>query len=100
VLRIRLHHPRGDVIVRLDAERPHAVAALAYDGPSEAVDAVRAFLERQTGAFGHLIGAETSPVDLHAALCSPRGQLLRPVIEAGDELVASYDPELPDRALS
>jgi hypothetical protein len=51
-----------------------------------------------TGAFGHLIGEYTTPIDLHCAFLN-QGELLATLIE-GKELVKSYDPEIPEGSVT
>jgi hypothetical protein len=56
-------------------------------------------LERCHGAFGHIIGQATSPIDLHAAMRSPQMQKFSPVMVEGEEFLRDgYDPKIPKGA--
>lgn len=84
-----------DVIVSVNSSNPNTSAAIAFQGAPEKVERVRSRLSLCSGAFGHLIGESTTPIDLHAAMNQPEMQQYLPVLVQGTELVQNYDPDIP-----
>lgn len=86
--------------VWIDVDDPNASGEIQYSGQTEYIAGVRETLSRQTGAFGHLIGSVTTPIDLDAAMKGAEMQRFRPQIAEGSELVKTYDPGLPKGAIT
>lgn len=91
---------RLNVIVFLESDDPNASAAIQCEGDAERVEVARYYLSAQYGAFGHLIGSATTPIDLDAAILSPKMQEYRPELVEGAELVEKYDPGIPEGAIT
>ncbi len=92
MMRFVLHTAVGDVSVSLDALVADVAARLAYEGPKAAVAMVRHDVERSAGAFGHLIGEETTPRDLLVAMHAA------PLVDYTPRLLEGVAiPELPAR---
>jgi len=86
------------VSVALDAIRPNELAEIRYSGREQAVRFTQQWLSMAHGAFGHLIGTETTPIDLAYAM----GQLppeLELIAAAGD-IPTSFDPDIPAGAVT
>ena len=82
--------------VSLDSSSGNARSQINYEGADSTE--LRSLVSRMTGAFGHLIGEYTTPIDLHCAFLN-QGELLATLIE-GKELVKSYDPEIPEGSVT
>lgn len=89
----------GAVTVSIDADasEPHKRTPIVYTG--EMVPYAQDILSIQYGAFGHLIGDATTPVDLDAAMQKPDMQAMTPVLVQGLD-VEDYDPGIPEGAKS
>ena len=86
------------VSVVLDATRPNQPAEIRYSGREQAVRFTQQWLSMAHGAFGHVIGTETTPIDLAYAM----GQLppeLQLIASAGD-IPTSFDPGIPDGSVT
>jgi hypothetical protein len=90
------------VTVSLEATDPNASVSIEYDpgDTPDLADLIRRTLTRQYGAFGHLIGENTTPIDLTAAMNSPAMQYFQPVLIEGEGIVTSYDPGIPPGAIT
>jgi hypothetical protein len=98
MIRFRVETAHGDVEVSINVDDGHELGPLIYDGPEDAVTVTRGILSVACGAHGHLIGEKTTPVDLHAALMQlPK---LLPELLEGQELVQSYDVDLPEGSVT
>lgn len=64
----QLTHSTGFVLVSLATNDPNSFVPIEFEGESGAVAEIREWLYYQTGAFGHLIGEKTSPMDLQSAM--------------------------------
>ncbi|MCK6550987.1 hypothetical protein L6R52_34435 [Myxococcota bacterium] len=96
MMRFELQTTAGPVEVSLDASTPHTRAPLVYRGAPQAIDELRRVLELEAGAFGHKLGAVTTPLDLGVALTSPRLASFAPRalegLELLDAVTAASDP--------
>ncbi|MBD2025236.1 hypothetical protein [Leptolyngbya sp. FACHB-711] len=79
---------------------PNESAMIEFSGNQDWVEIIRDQLKRQYGAFGHLIGTSTTPIDLAAALRSPGMARFQPELIEGAELVERYDPKIPKDAVT
>lgn len=57
-------------------------------------------LQSAYGAFGHTIEENTSPIDLDAALKSPVFKDYLVELIEGEDLTRSYDPGIPEGAIT
>jgi hypothetical protein len=91
-----------DVEVWLDVSDGNDFAETQWSGPDHRIESVKRYLNNAHGAFGHLIDADcTSPIDLDCAIAKiPQLQDVHPQLIEGAELVASYDPDLPEGAVT
>ena len=97
----------AEVIITLDADDPNDFADVQYEGDSELLEIVKMWMSSATGAFGHFIGENTSPIDLDAAIkFGPKPLLLKFMpnykweLLVGADLVKIYDPGIPKGALT
>jgi hypothetical protein len=88
------------VEIAINVSYPNEKAEIQYSGDKVAIALFSKWLGRQSGAFGHLIGQATSPIDLHCVLSKPEAKQYQPQIIEGKELVKSYDPQIPDGAIT
>lgn len=88
------------VEVWIDSKDPNASAKIQYSGNEVMVDVISDRLARQYGAFGHLIGSATTPIDLDAAMKSPEMKEYRPQLIEGEDMVKKYDPKIPKGAIT
>jgi hypothetical protein len=71
-----------------------------WEGDEFAVQNYRFLLQNAYGAFGHSFDTEfTTPIDLHYAVMSNLADFNPQVVE-GAELVESYDPGIPEGAVT
>ena len=91
MIRFRLSTPLGDVFVSLAASEAQSSADVAYSGEPEAVEIVREWLPSTLDATGHIIGDETTPVDLYVAMRSEYGQLLGARLVEGSGILKAAD---------
>lgn len=84
--------------VWIDVDDPNISGEIQYAGQTEYVAGIRETLSRQAGAFGHLIGSVTTPIDLDAAMKGAEMQRFRPQVAEGADLVKKYDPDIPKGA--
>jgi|GEM_PF-2044325 len=99
-IRYRLSWLEDEVIVSLDVKDPNEIAPIKYEGEAYLIKSVRLWLEKEDGAFGHIIGDRTCAIDLDAAMHSDAMQQFEPELIEGGELVKSYDPGIPDGAVT
>lgn len=85
MIRYKLKTPDGDVDLSLDSEQPNKVSPLVLEGEPRAVMALKRWLHKETGAYGHTLGDWTTPLDLETALRKPSA--------------AKFAPELVERVL-
>ena len=94
----------GEYIVSVDSNNPNASEKISItvgdEGDDRFVPIIREWLEHEYGAFGHIIGTHTTPIDLDAAMHSRDSKKFRPEIVEGQELVKSYDPGIPKAAIT
>ena len=86
------------VSVVLDATRPNQPAEIRYGGDSQGVQFIRNWLPLRHGAFGHLIGTETTPIDLAYAMGKLPPEL--ELIAAAGDIPTSFDPGIPDGSVT
>ncbi|MBW4478612.1 MAG: hypothetical protein KME54_17570 [Tolypothrix brevis GSE-NOS-MK-07-07A] len=82
------------IYVSLAAKSSNERAMLVYEGND--ISGFKLFLESSYGAFGHIIGQATTPIDLHYAMSNQK-QFDARLIEGE---ITSYDPEIPDDAVT
>ena len=101
----------AEVIVTVNSNNPNLSAEVQYEGDPELLEIVKMWLPDAFGAFGHLIGESTSPIDLDAAIkkgppAFSQYNLLRFMPDykwellVGADLVKSYDPGIPEGAFT
>lgn len=88
------------VTVTLASNKPNTPAEIKYEGNDEAVYQVRSVLESSYGAFGHIIGKHTTPIDLDVAMKSSNLKDFYPRLLKGGDLVKDYDPKIPEGSLT
>jgi len=88
MIRFRVATAHGKVEVSIAVDNGDAIGPIVYDGPEDAVTVTRGIVSVACGARGHILGEQTTPVDLHAALMLlPE---LVPELLEGEELVHTY----------
>ncbi|MEH1789643.1 MAG: hypothetical protein V7L23_29835 [Nostoc sp.] len=90
----------NEVIVVLNVTSGNEKSKIIYEGDLDSIAVIRNFLETSYGAFGHIIGDATTPIDLHYAFSSKQAQQFQPKLLEGEDLVKSYNPEIPDNAVT
>lgn len=100
MIKYRLQIGESAIEVLIAVEDGNATGELLYEGDAERVASFRSLLAYQYGAFGHLIGSATTPIDLDAAMRSPAMAQWQPELIEGAALVASYDPAIPEDAVT
>lgn len=95
MLRIEVQYSDRPITVSLDADNPNEMADIAIAG--DIPELFEYWLSSQYGAFGHMIGDATTPIDLHYAIVSSGFPFK--VLE-GEKLVEKYDPDIPDGAMT
>lgn len=88
------------ILISVDSDNPNKSAEIQYQGNQDGIDEIKPILESSYGAFGHLIGTVTTPIDLSAAMNSPEIQQFKPELIEGDDLVKDYDPQIPEGSLT
>lgn len=83
--------------VWVDTTNPNRSVEIEF---SENVEEFKEWLSYQYGAFGHLIGDATSPIDLDYALTTPEAKQKYNPRLVGEGVVTSYDPDIPDGAVT
>lgn len=92
---------RAGVTVSIVSNSPNESAVIEYSGDYDVLlDAVKAQLPWQYGAFGHLIGSSCTPIDLDAAMRALAMQEFEPEVIEGANLVQIYNPYTPPGALT
>lgn len=86
----------GDVTVSLDVSSRDETALIYCQGDEDAVSLVYPDIKASYGAFGHLLGERTTAIDLSAAMHKDPLLQYQPQLTSGEELVASYEVELPE----
>lgn len=89
----------GLVTVSLDAPDDQTTVPIHYEGESLAIQAVKRWLPYQGGAFGHLIGNATTPIDLHACMVLNIDSAFQPRFKEGS-IPQAYELDIPDGAVS
>lgn len=85
-----------DVTVTLQAKGPNSSGKIIYEGENR--EFVMLKLSSTYGAFGHGFNAKgDTPIDLDCALISTFGN---DNIEVLGEIIESYDPEIPEGAMT
>jgi hypothetical protein len=107
VIQYKITANNAEVIITLNAEDPNDYEEVQYEGDPVLLEIVQMWLPSAFGAFGHLIGKKTTPIDLDAALKKgPRRHLLRLMPDykwellVGADLVKNYDPCIPEGAVT
>lgn len=89
--------PRN-VIITLKAEGPNSDGVLEYEGKSFNKKLVVFQLEGKSDAFGHSFSSKSAtPIDLDFALKQTFG---KDKVEVLGEKITSYDPEIPEGAVT
>jgi len=87
-----------DVIVTLKAEGPNSSGKITYEGERLNRQIVVLRLSDTTGAFGHIFyPLSSTPIDLDFALRQTFGN---ENIEELGEIIESYDPDIPEGAMT
>lgn len=107
MIQYRITTNNAEVIISLDADDPNHFADIQYEGDSDLLEIVTMWLPFAFGAFGHLIGENTSPIDLDAAIKKGLKPLLLKFMPdykwellIGADLVKIYDPCIPPGAFT
>lgn len=88
----------SNVIVTLKAEGPNSSGEINYEGESFNKKLVIFRLSGASGAFGHsFYPLSSTPIDLDFVLKQTFG---KEDIEVLGEVIISYDPEIPEGALT
>lgn len=91
---------RRTVTISLDAASPNERANIVIAGDESLKTIISDILSRSYGAFGHTIGEVTSPIDLNSALLNSAFSDFAIELMQGKELVSSYDPLVPEGAVT
>ena len=84
--------------ISLDVEDGNQYSKAEMDGDKSLLNVIEGFMLTASGAFGHRIDLENvSAIDLDYAL---RLSWLDVEITEGEEIVADYDPGVPEGALT
>ena len=89
----------GNATLKIDVSDPNELGLIIYQGDEEVVKLIRSNLRTSYGAFGHLIGDRTTPIDLDAALKQPPFTAQYNIkLTAGSQIVTEYNPGIPREA--
>ncbi|MGL5923833.1 hypothetical protein [Chroococcidiopsis sp.] len=91
---------RRTITISLEASSPHERASIVVNGDESLKAIATDILSRSHGAFGHIIGEITSPIDLDSALHGSAFKDYRIELTQGKELVSSYDSGIPEGAVT
>lgn len=84
-----------DVVVTLKAKGPNSSGKIDYEGKYS--DLAKIMLDGESGAFGHIFFPDSStPIDLDYVLKSK----FKDNVEVLGKEVESYDPEIPEGAVT
>lgn len=89
-----------EITASIAVNSPHETAEIIYSGDEFLAQQVKEVLSLSIGAFGHLIGSKTTAIDLDAALKSDRFKEYKVQLIEGEDLVKSYDPGIPEGAIT
>lgn len=98
MIEYRIDYAGMIVTVSIDAVNPSDRAVIQYSGEKRAVVIVENWLTFAYGAFGHLIGGETTPIDLDAAI-STMPDVFK-LVESTGPIPQRYNPEIPEDSLT
>lgn len=99
MIRYKLGNDDSEVEVSISVDDGNKFGAVKFSGNADLVELVRSLLSNAYGAFGHGINLEScSPIDLAAALTS-LGRF-KPELLEGADLVATWNPGIPDGAVT
>ena len=90
----------NETSVTLSVANGNESAPQEWNGDEDIVKAYRFLLRDAYGAFGHKLGTEfATPIDLHYAIFTNLADFDPQVVE-GAELVETYDPGIPEGAVT
>ena len=96
----KIYFYNGLVSVALGVDDGNESAPQEWEGDQNLIGWFKSKLETAYGAFGHLFGTEfATPIDLHYAVFSNLA-VYDPVVVEGAELVETYDPGIPEGAIT
>ena len=98
MIKYRLNVAGLPASVTLKETDPNTGAAVIVEGDPEAVEAVNLWLSGAYGAFGHLIGNYTTPIDLAAAMNKLPSYM--EVVESSGPIPRRFDPKIPKDAVT
>lgn len=84
--------------ITLKETDPNTGSAIVVKGDPEAVETVNFWLSSAYGAFGHLIGNYTTPIDLAAAMNKSPSYI--EVVESSGPVPQKFDPKIPKDAMT
>jgi hypothetical protein len=103
MIKYQLTDPDTDkqVFISIDSDDPDVSGAIKYSGDAELIKLLELMISSSYGAFGHSIGDSTTPIDLDAALTiGNKFDKYNPEILEGEDLVKSYESNIPDGAMT
>ena len=83
------------VVVSLDANHPDQSARLKYEGQEDAVGMIQSAVSGGSGISGHVIGEQTTPADLAAAMESGSLRQYKPELLEGREIIDRFERKAP-----
>jgi hypothetical protein len=90
-----------EVFLSLESTSKNQPAPLKIEGSPEKVAQVRELLDGAYGAYGHIFDIEiTTPLDLYFAAKNYLNTEFTPIVVEGAELVETYDPGIPEGAVT
>lgn len=98
MIRYDLRYKNSVASVILNAKGPDQSAPIQYEGSPEVVSLIKDWLPSAYGAFGHLIGERTTPIDLKVAMLKlPKGWTI--AASMGD-IPETIRANIPDGAMT
>ena len=98
MIKYRLNVAGLPASVTLKETDPNTGSAVVVKGDPEAVETVNFWLSSAYGAFGHLIGNYTTPIDLAATMNKLPSYM--EIVESSGPVPKKFDPKIPKNAVT
>lgn len=92
-------NPNIRVTVELLNPKPNTPSKIVYEGDKLLITKIKHQIDRAYGAFGHLMSADSATAIDFQHVMTAQMKEFSPELIAG-KLLESYDPEIPDGAVT